>query len=52
MDRFERVRCARLSGARQHMLQDAEIDGVGADPTKEFSGVAGCFDEAETDVVA
>jgi hypothetical protein len=29
-----------------------EIDGVGADPTKAFSGAAGRFREATTDVVA
>ena len=43
--------CARQLAAR-HRLPIAENDGAGADPRKEFSGVASCFDGALKDVVA
>jgi hypothetical protein len=46
------VQSAIALAARQRPQPDAEIGGVGADPTKAFSGAAGRFREFETDVVA
>jgi hypothetical protein len=46
------VQSAIAPAARQRLLPGPEIDGVGADPTKAFSGAAGRFHEAATDVVA
>jgi hypothetical protein len=44
------VQSAIALAARQRLQPDAEIGGVGADPTKAFSGAADRFRESETDV--
>jgi hypothetical protein len=38
--------------AQRRLLPSPEIDGVGVDPTKAFSGAVGHFREAAIDVVA
>jgi hypothetical protein len=44
------MRSVTWLAAQQRLLPGAEIDGAGADPTKAFSGAAGRFCEAVTDV--
>jgi hypothetical protein len=45
------MQCTTRPAARRRLLPSPEIDGVGDDPTKAFSGVAGRFPEAAIDIV-